>query len=165
MKIHKFLHEGKDQLDLITFRREICVPHLKLGDANGRLGRKSCAPSPSTTMVDARYDGKAHVIAKREKERRCQRKALQHCTSIFVLYWILLLIYTWQNCYYNRYIFTFSFHYNSKLRVVKKNNRVFFMLHIYEKEYYIVIVFFPYFPSWYDIVPVSSFEDSWFQAY
>ena len=72
--IHKFVHEGKDQLNLITFRREICVPYLKLGDVSGGLGKKSYVTSPSTTIADARYDGKGHVIAKMEKQRRCQGK-------------------------------------------------------------------------------------------
>lgn len=72
--IHKLLHQGKEQLDLVSFKRAVCVPYLKSGDAVRRLGRKSNAPSPSTKLTDVRYDGKNHVVAKREQQRRCQRK-------------------------------------------------------------------------------------------
>ncbi|XP_068201516.1 piggyBac transposable element-derived protein 2-like [Palaemon carinicauda] len=73
--IHKFLHTGKEQLDLVSFRREVCVPYLKLGEANRRRGRKGRATSPSTRLDDVRYDGKDHVIAKKKNQRRCQKKS------------------------------------------------------------------------------------------
>ena len=72
--IHKFLHQGKEQLDLVSFKRAVCVPYLKSGDAGRKLGRKTNAPSPSTKLADVRYDGKEHVVAKREQQRRCQSK-------------------------------------------------------------------------------------------
>ena len=72
--IHRFLHEGKEQLNLVNFRRAICVPYLKLGDTVRRLGRKINIPGPSTKVADVRYDEKGHVIAKRKNQRRCQRK-------------------------------------------------------------------------------------------
>ena len=73
--IHKFLHKEKERLDLVSFRRAVCVPYLKLAGANRRMGRKSTAPSPSTRLDDVRYDGKDHFIAKRENQRRCQKKS------------------------------------------------------------------------------------------
>ena len=73
--IHKFLHTGKEQLNLVSFRRAVCVPYLKLGEGNRRIGRKSTATSPCTRLDDVRYDGKDHVIAKRENQRRCQKKS------------------------------------------------------------------------------------------
>ncbi|XP_068214757.1 piggyBac transposable element-derived protein 3-like [Palaemon carinicauda] len=73
--INKFLHTGKEQLDLVSFIRTICVPYLKLVETNRRIGRKSTANNPSTRLNDVRYDGKDHVIAKRENQRRCQMKS------------------------------------------------------------------------------------------
>ncbi|XP_068221338.1 piggyBac transposable element-derived protein 3-like [Palaemon carinicauda] len=73
--IHKFLHTEKEQLDLVRFRRAVCVPYLKLGKADIRIGRKSRDTIPSTRLDDVRYDGKDHVIAKRENQRRCQKKS------------------------------------------------------------------------------------------
>lgn len=74
--IYKLLHpEKRDQMDLLDYRRAVCVPYLKLYNTQRIMSRKQSIAKPPKPVGDVRFDGKAHVVAMREKKRRCQNKS------------------------------------------------------------------------------------------
>lgn len=69
--IHKAL-EGNKAMSIKDFRRSIATTYLKLGFGKQRSGSLCSNPSKSTVLLDSRFDQKNHIIASREKQRRCQ---------------------------------------------------------------------------------------------
>lgn len=72
--LYRKIH-GKKSISIKDFRRALAVYYLKLGHGKRTLkGRPLSFPSTSRTNVseDVRYDGKNHILEKREKQRRCQ---------------------------------------------------------------------------------------------
>ncbi|KAF2888687.1 hypothetical protein ILUMI_17486 [Ignelater luminosus] len=90
-------------LSIKEFRRPIAVPYLQLGHGS-RVAKERpiSTPSASRTHVpgDVRFEGKNHLIKKREQQRRCQysnckgwpltycsRCLVTLCTACFPLYY------------------------------------------------------------------------------
>ena len=71
--IYRMIH-GPETLDLLEFRRKICVPYLKLACLEAAVGRPRNLSRVSNSFSDVRYDTKGHVIKKRDSQRRCQNR-------------------------------------------------------------------------------------------
>ncbi|KAF2895057.1 hypothetical protein ILUMI_11118 [Ignelater luminosus] len=88
----RFLLELQKPLSIKEFRRASAVPYLQLGHGSRvAKGRPISTPSTSRTHVpgDVRFDGKNHLIKKREQQRRCQYsnckgRPLTYCSRCLV---------------------------------------------------------------------------------
>jgi hypothetical protein len=72
--LYNLLH-AQDKISIKEFRRNIAVAYLKLGHGRRvQKGRPLSLPSTSRTKIiyDVRFDGKNHILEKRDKQRRCQ---------------------------------------------------------------------------------------------
>lgn len=74
--IYQMTHDEK--LSLLEFRRSVCVPYMKLMCMASATGQPRVGLSPPPGVGDAKYDGKDHIVQRRQLQRRCQNKP---CTS------------------------------------------------------------------------------------
>uniref|UniRef100_A0A6A7G6I3 PiggyBac transposable element-derived protein 3-like isoform X1 n=1 Tax=Hirondellea gigas TaxID=1518452 RepID=A0A6A7G6I3_9CRUS len=73
--IYKFVNSNKnDVMNLLTFKRSICLAYVKLNGEKPSVGRKCSAAGPSAVQDDIRFDMRGHMIHKRGQQRRCQNK-------------------------------------------------------------------------------------------
>lgn len=78
--LYNMIHEG-NKLSIKEYRREVAYSYLKSGHGQKiSKGRPFSLPQTSRSNIpeDIRYDSKNHIVAKREKQRRCQNRG---CTS------------------------------------------------------------------------------------
>ena len=78
--IHKYVNGTDRKMNLLDFKREICVAYLKGESNRASFGRKK-AQGPSKVPRDVIFDQKEHFLEKRDKQQRCQNKP---CSGLFV---------------------------------------------------------------------------------
>ena len=67
--IHKVFHHGKEQIDLIRFKRAVCTM-FKFGRCREKSGEERNSPGLTTTLM---FDERKKTTLL-QNERRCQRK-------------------------------------------------------------------------------------------
>ena len=73
--IYKLIHDGNCEIkSLLDFKRYICIAFLK-GSATKNNSVRTLSAVSSRPINDVRFDLKGHVIAKRNKQRRCQNES------------------------------------------------------------------------------------------